>query len=453
MRRASSTTASRTSRLRCRSPRPAPSRMPYCRSSAASPDTVSRTPSTPILALQRGMAVARRSGRGRRPGPHYWNGPLYGLLGAAAPFGGPMIEGGRALSGFTVELDVYSGPYEWLLALILRDEVEIFEVPLRELVDLYLQSKSPEDPNSLDRDTDFAGSAAALILLKSRTLTPSLDTDAEGGAEEPISPEELAERLSNYLKIRRSADTLGERFEANRGFYSSSHSLSPRPGKPEYPPRARPAGHPPYLLASHRAAGAASRTDNSNPSGVGELNPHLALSWGRLLRRPRKRHGPAALRGRVLRGPISGPRRTPHPLTAGTSRPSDLRARGVTEPRQPSPASRIEAILLVSPRPVSPEDLSAATGLTGGEVEEAASNLELKYSSESGILLRRVAGGFQLSTNPSCAPAVELFPGRVPPRAPLQRRPRGALLRPVHGAADPRSDLGHPGRELRRRRA
>ena len=79
---------------------------------------------------------------------------------------------GRSLSDFTVELDVYSGPYEWLLALILKDELEIFEVPLRELVGIYLQSRNPEAPNALERDTDFAGSAAALILLKSRTLSP-----------------------------------------------------------------------------------------------------------------------------------------------------------------------------------------------------------------------------------------------------------------------------------------
>lgn len=142
-----------------------------------------------------------------------------------------MIDGGRALSGFTVELDVYSGPYEWLLALILRDEVEIFEVPLRELVDTYLRSKPPDDPNSLERDTDFAGSAAALVLLKSRTLTPSLDPEDETAGDEPVSPEELAERLSNYLKIRRGADVLRGRFESNRGFFSSSHTLPPRPGR------------------------------------------------------------------------------------------------------------------------------------------------------------------------------------------------------------------------------
>lgn len=142
-----------------------------------------------------------------------------------------MIDGGRALSGFTVELDIYSGPYEWLLALILRDEVEIFEVPLKELVDIYLQSKPIEDPNSLERDTDFAGSAAALVLLKSRTLTPSLDPEDEAAGDEPVSPEELAERLSNYLKVSRGAEVLRDRFEANQGFFPSSHTLSPRPGK------------------------------------------------------------------------------------------------------------------------------------------------------------------------------------------------------------------------------
>ena len=138
---------------------------------------------------------------------------------------------GRSLSDFTVELDVYSGPYEWLLALILKEELEIFEVPLRELVDLYLRSRNPVAPNSLERDTDFAGSAAALVLLKSRTLSPALDADSEGDEEGTISPEELAERLSEYLKIRRGAEALRERFLSNAGHHPSAHALPPRPGR------------------------------------------------------------------------------------------------------------------------------------------------------------------------------------------------------------------------------
>src|SRR5215210_3960274 len=138
---------------------------------------------------------------------------------------------GRSLSNFTVELDVYSGPYEWLLALILKDELEIFEVPLRELVESYLVSREPEAADGLERDTDFAGSAAALILLKSRTLSPAIDAEAEGGEDEPLSPEELADRLTEYLKIRRAAEHLRERFASNAGHYPSAHTVPPKPGR------------------------------------------------------------------------------------------------------------------------------------------------------------------------------------------------------------------------------
>jgi segregation and condensation protein A len=137
---------------------------------------------------------------------------------------------GRSLSDFTVELDVYSGPYEWLLALILKDELEIFEVPLRELVASYLLSRRPGAANGLERDTDFAGSAAALVLLKSRTLTPAIDPDPEGVEDETLSPEELAERLTGYLRIRRAAEHLKDRFASNAGHYASGHTMPPRPG-------------------------------------------------------------------------------------------------------------------------------------------------------------------------------------------------------------------------------
>jgi segregation and condensation protein A len=143
---------------------------------------------------------------------------------------------GRSLSDFTVELDVYSGPYEWLLALILKDELEIFEVPLRDLVESYLLARRPDAANGLERDTDFAGSAAALVLLKSRTLSPPIDADKEGMEDEPPSPEELAERLAEYLRIRRAADLLRDRFASNAGHYTSGHTLPPRPGSLQIEP-------------------------------------------------------------------------------------------------------------------------------------------------------------------------------------------------------------------------
>ena len=189
---------------------------------------------------------------------------------------------GRSLSDFTVELDVYSGPYEWLLALILKDELEIFEVPLRELVGLYAGSRNPEDPNALDRDTDFAGSAAALILLKSRTLSPALEPEADGEDAVAVSPEELAERLQEYLKVRRAADDLRERFARAAGHYPSAHALPPKPGR--------------LRVAEDRVALAARRT------------------FSRLLEPPVRHLGPITvtvqelaglIRAGLLRGPVT----------------------------------------------------------------------------------------------------------------------------------------------------
>lgn len=148
---------------------------------------------------------------------------------------GPGTEvGGRALATFTVELDVYSGPYEGLLALILKDELEIFEVPLRELVSLYRNanpSGAPgEIPGALERHTDFVDSATSLVLLKGRALIPTHEAEEDAG-EDVLSPQDLEERLVTYLKIRRAAEALGERFAKSAGFYPSAHTLHPRPGR------------------------------------------------------------------------------------------------------------------------------------------------------------------------------------------------------------------------------
>lgn len=77
---------------------------------------------------------------------------------------------------------------------------------------------------------------------------------------------------------------------------------------------------------------------------------------------------------------------------------------------RPRPEHLIEAVLLVSASPISAPDLSSATGLPTSEMEGALKSLKERYSPESsGIVLRDVAGGYQLSTNPVCSDAVERF--------------------------------------------
>jgi segregation and condensation protein B len=84
----------------------------------------------------------------------------------------------------------------------------------------------------------------------------------------------------------------------------------------------------------------------------------------------------------------------------------------------PDAGALIEAVLLASARPLSVETLAAAALLSTEEVEAAFPALEERYSpSRSGIVLRRVAGGYQLATNPACSEAVERLRGESRPAA------------------------------------
>jgi segregation and condensation protein B len=85
----------------------------------------------------------------------------------------------------------------------------------------------------------------------------------------------------------------------------------------------------------------------------------------------------------------------------------------------PRPAHLVEAVLLVSARPLSSSDLCSATGLSEPDLESAVARLRERYAPEtSGIVLRDVAGGYVLSTNPACSAAVERFRQEARP-APL----------------------------------
>jgi segregation and condensation protein B len=85
----------------------------------------------------------------------------------------------------------------------------------------------------------------------------------------------------------------------------------------------------------------------------------------------------------------------------------------------PSPQHLVEAVLLVSASPLSSSELRSATNLSDGELNSALACLRERYAAEaSGIVLRDVAGGYLLSTNPTCSAAVERFRREARP-APL----------------------------------
>ena len=76
---------------------------------------------------------------------------------------------------YAVHTSVFEGPFDLLLHLILRQEVELWEVSLSEIVDAYLAEIERMDTFDLDVATEFLLIAATLVELKARRLLPGLE--------------------------------------------------------------------------------------------------------------------------------------------------------------------------------------------------------------------------------------------------------------------------------------
>jgi segregation and condensation protein A len=83
---------------------------------------------------------------------------------------------------YEVTTSVFEGPFDLLLHLILREQVELYEVSLTKIVDAYLVEIESMEHVNLDIATEFLLIAATLIELKTRRLLPGdddLDLDDE----------------------------------------------------------------------------------------------------------------------------------------------------------------------------------------------------------------------------------------------------------------------------------
>lgn len=87
-----------------------------------------------------------------------------------------------ATMSYEVTTPVFEGPFDLLLHLILREQVELYEISLTKIVDAYLEQLDQMERFSLDVATEFLLIAATLIELKTRRLLPGdddLDLDDE----------------------------------------------------------------------------------------------------------------------------------------------------------------------------------------------------------------------------------------------------------------------------------
>lgn len=134
--------------------------------------------------------------------------------------------------GFSIHLErVFHGPLDLLLQLVRDKEMEIHTVSLAEVCDAYCQFIRELPEIDVDEAADYLVIAATLLAIKSRSLLPQDELEAD---EDPFDPgEELVQQLLAYKELRRVADELRERWERRARLFSAGGRWLGLPPEPD----------------------------------------------------------------------------------------------------------------------------------------------------------------------------------------------------------------------------
>ncbi len=129
----------------------------------------------------------------------------------------PVTENGNFNN---VSLQSYDGPLDLLLSLIKKNKINIYDIPITEITNQYLnmiglggnETGASLLSFNLDSGGDFIVMAAQLIYIKSLMLLPSYDMEKSRDDDENADPRtELANMLIEYQKVREVSSFLDNR--------------------------------------------------------------------------------------------------------------------------------------------------------------------------------------------------------------------------------------------------
>ena len=103
------------------------------------------------------------------------------------------------------KLDVFEGPLDLLLNLIAKNKLNIYDIPIAELLEQYMAQIHEMQAADMDVASEFLEMAARLVHIKSVSLLPKKE-------EEAALKQELTSQLLEYQQCKEAAMRLRERF-------------------------------------------------------------------------------------------------------------------------------------------------------------------------------------------------------------------------------------------------
>ncbi len=120
----------------------------------------------------------------------------------------------------SVKLEAFDGPLDLLLHLIEKNKIDIFDIPIVEITEQYMEYVSQMETKDMDVMSDFLVMSATLLRIKSKMLLPA-EINEDGEEEDPRA--ELVERLLEYKMYKYASYELKDRqMDASRMVFKGS---------------------------------------------------------------------------------------------------------------------------------------------------------------------------------------------------------------------------------------
>ena len=127
------------------------------------------------------------------------------------------------MSDFKIKQDSFEGPLDMLLNLIEKRKLSINQVSLAKVADDFIAHINSKQDFPIAEGADFILIASTLVLIKSKSLLPSLELSEE----EQGSIEDLEQRLKFYRRIKEASKGIKERFGHRPMFFPRERKVDP----------------------------------------------------------------------------------------------------------------------------------------------------------------------------------------------------------------------------------
>lgn len=122
--------------------------------------------------------------------------------------------------GIPVKLQVFEGPLDLLLHLIEKNKIDIYDIPIVEITNQYMEYIRAMQKEDMNIMSEFLVMAATLLDIKCRMLLPK-EVNEEGEEEDPR--QELVEQLLEYKMYKFMSYELRDReLDGDRVMYKAS---------------------------------------------------------------------------------------------------------------------------------------------------------------------------------------------------------------------------------------